>query len=73
MTFSILELVRNGKTDFVSPELLPHSPQLIWYLFPLFWTQRIIFPDIAFSFEKMENLKQVQHNLKKCVFLWKMD
>lgn len=69
MTFSILELVRNSKTEFISPELLPHSPQLIRYLFPLFWTQRIIFQDIAFSFEKMENLKQVQHNFKKTCFL----
>lgn len=47
MTFSILELVGNGKVDFVSPGLLPHSPQLIWGICFLY-TQRIIFADTAF-------------------------
>lgn len=49
MTFSILELVGNGKVDFVSPGLLPHSPQLIWGICFLY-TQRIIFADTAFRF-----------------------
>lgn len=75
MTFSILELVGNGKVDFVSPGLLPHSPQLIWGICFLY-TQRIIFADTAFRFffplKKMENLKQVQHYLRNDVFPWKM-
>lgn len=57
--------------------LLPlYLPQVVWgYLFPLF-----LDPENNFSFsknkqtttKKMENLSQVQHNLRKDVFLWKM-